>query len=186
MNDEQKEILKNIKVLIMDVDGVLTDGAFMIDKDGNESKSFCARDGLGLRILREYCDVKTALISGRNSLATIQRGRDLAIDDVNVGVKNKLKIFRNLLAKYEVTAKQCCYIGDDYADIPVLANVGFSVLVGDAPIKDEFKVDMVTKSPGGKGAVREIVDLILDFKGKKQDVLNSYLKDAKMEESAQD
>ena len=186
MDNNKEDILRNIKVLIMDVDGVLTDGAFMIDKDGNESKSFCARDGLGLRILREHCGIKTALISGRNSLATIQRGRDLAIDDVNVGVKNKIKVFSNLLAKYGVTAQECCYIGDDYADIPVLVNVGFSVLVADAPIRDKIKVDMVTKNPGGKGAVREIVDLLLDLKGKKQEVLDAYLKISKMEEPEED
>lgn len=166
--------LRDVQLLVMDVDGVLTDGTFLIDKDGNESKNFSARDGIGIKILN-LLDIKTAIISGRSSIATIERAKDLNIDDVSVGVKNKTFAMQNLLKKYEFTKEQICFIGDDFEDIPAFKLAGVSVLVGDSPIVDVYEVDLVTQTPGGKGAVRELADLIVKAKGKSADVLQHFL-----------
>jgi len=149
-----------IRLLALDVDGVLTDGRLYYDQAGNELKAFYTRDGLGIKSLQRF-GIRVALITGRNSAIVTHRAAELDIDLVYQGCGNKLDAFDDLLIRAAVREEQICYAGDDWVDIPLLKRAGLSVAVADADPVVKSHAHWVTERAGGKGAVREICDLIL-------------------------
>lgn len=158
-------IARNIKLLVLDVDGVLTDGGIIFDGSGNELKIFNVRDGHGLVMLRK-AGVKIAIITGRNSKAVDRRAKELGIADVCQKCVDKVAAYKKLLVKFGMTDKQAAYIGDDIVDIPLLKNVGLPIAVADAVEEAKEAAAFITNANGGRGAVREVCDLILKASGK--------------------
>ncbi len=134
MDKKLQDSLSKIKLLICDIDGVLTDGSFIKSTSGDELRSFNALDGVGFVMLRLLnLNIKTAWITGRESLTTTQRAEELQIDEVYNGVIRKIDAYDELKKKYEVLDNEVCFIGDDIIDIPILEKVGFAVTVPNAP-----------------------------------------------------
>jgi 3-deoxy-D-manno-octulosonate 8-phosphate phosphatase (KDO 8-P phosphatase) len=162
------------RALVLDVDGVLTDGRLYFDNHGNELKAFCTRDGLGIRAL-QHGGIKIALITGRQSQIVANRAANLGIEHVYQGRNDKLNALHELLAATGLEAPEVCYAGDDWVDIPVLDRVGLAVTVADADAVVKGHVHWITSRDGGHGAVREICDLILAARGLDQRVLDDIL-----------
>ena len=173
MNDALQEKIRRIRFLILDVDGVLTDGGIIIDDDGRETKRFDVRDGHGLKMLMR-CDVEIILLTGRKSKVVEHRARDLGISEVYQGVWNKLEVFEEILMKKNVTAQEVAFVGDDVVDVPVLRRVGVSFAVADALEAVKKVVHYITENPGGRGAVREICEIIIKAKGRWPDATARY------------
>lgn len=152
--------LKPIKLLLLDVDGVLTDGRIVFDNNGVETKAFDVKDGHGLKMVQR-AGLKVGLLTGRTSEVTRIRAQELGIDLVIQGAKDKLAPYLEILKTEGLTDAEVAYVGDDVVDLPVLRRVGFAATVADAV--DEVKpfVHYVASRPGGKGAVREICDRLL-------------------------
>lgn len=167
------EKIKSVKVLILDVDGVLTDGGIIIDEDGRETKRFDVRDGHGLKMLMRY-DIEVVLLTGRNSRVVEHRASDLGIKEVYQGVWNKLEVFEEILMKRKINSANTAFMGDDVVDIPVLRKVGFSATVADAAEDVKKMVDYISEKPGGRGAVREICEIILKAKGMWPEAVKHY------------
>ena len=174
LTPEQAEKIKQIKLLILDVDGVLTDGRLFFDNQGIEYKCFHARDGHGIKLLRQT-GVDIAVISGRTSQAVALRMQSLGINHVYQGYENKRTAFDEILDKLHLTAKQTAHIGDDLLDLPIMTKVGFAVAVQDANFAVKKYAHWCTQTPGGQGAVREVCDLIMHVQGHFEAVLESYL-----------
>ncbi len=153
-----------IRLLALDVDGVLTDGRLYFDNDGGEMKSFSTRDGLGIRLLAEQ-GIETALITARKSRIVQARAENLRIRHVYQGSLRKLDAFHDLLSATGLDPDQVCYAGDDWLDLPLLGRVGLAVTPADGDRVVRDRVHWVTERPGGRGAVREICDLILAAQG---------------------
>jgi len=145
-----KEKLKRIKLLILDVDGVMTDGRIIMDDEGHEIKNFNVRDGHGLKILQRY-GIKVAILTGRQSKVVEHRAKDLEIKDVYQKVFNKKEVFEKILNKHKLSPDETAFIGDDIVDIPVLRRVGFSAAVADAADVVTKSVDYVARNRGGHG-----------------------------------
>lgn len=175
INPQIEEKIKSLKLLILDVDGVLTDGRLFFDQDGREYKCFHARDGHGIKLLRRS-GVELAVISGRQSDAVAVRMRSLGVDYVYQGQENKIAAFDELLEKLAVTADETAYVGDDLLDLPIMQRVGFAVAVSDANVAIKPYADWCTQVPGGLGAVREVCDLIMQTQGNFEGILQGYLK----------
>lgn len=154
-----------IRLLVLDVDGVLTDGRLYYGPRGETLKVFHVRDGYGLRRLKD-AGVQLAVISGRSSPAVLRRCRELGIDHVVQGADDKLAAFERLLARTGLRAAQCACIGDDVPDVPVLRAAGLSFAVADAHPEARRAAHFVTKLPGGRGAVREVCDRLLQARGR--------------------
>lgn len=163
-----------IRMLVLDVDGVLTDGRLYFDNHGNEMKAFCTRDGLGMRALQSHGTL-LAFITGRKSEIVTHRAAQLGVEHVYQGRNDKLNAFNELLSDTGMDEQQICYAGDDWIDIPVLDRVGLAVTVADADPVVKNRVHWVTSCRGGNGAVREICDLILAARGLDQQVLDGIL-----------
>ena len=167
--------MKNIKLVIIDVDGVLTDGTIYIDSEGRETKAFTVLDGTGIAYLHRS-GIKTAIISGRTCKSVIYRAKELDITDVYQGAKNKLDAYKEILKKYALRDEEICYIGDDLIDLPIFHRVGFPVAVANAsPIVKQQSI-YVTKAKGGCGAVREVAEKILKFQDKWKLIMERYKK----------
>ena len=164
---------KNIKLLILDVDGVLTDGKLFFDEQGKEYKAFNARDGLGIKLLQKV-GIRVAVISGRSSKPVALRMEMLGIDLVYLGQSDKGHAFREIIAKAGCTPEQAAHVGDDLIDLPVLNQVGLAIAVQDANEQILPYVDWQTRLPGGHGAVREVCDYILQVQGKMPELLESF------------
>ena len=181
MDSSQKpmsEILekaKKLKLLILDVDGVLTDGRLYFDNEGTEYKCFHARDGHGLKLLQKT-GVKVAIISGRKSNSVELRMKSLGIDYVYQGHEDKLGAFAELLESMGITPEQAAYVGDDLLDLPIMIRVGLAIAVNDANFAVKERADWCTSLSGGLGAVRETCDMILQAQGNFDKVLDYYLK----------
>ena len=160
---DQKKI-KNIKLLISDVDGILTDGRIFISNNGLEYKGFSVEDGAGSAYAR-LANLPVALISGRYSASTSLRAKEMGIEHCYQGNLNKLEAYTELLSIYNVRDKQVAYIGDGLIDIPILAKVGFACSVPSAHRKVKEISNYITIKEGGYGAFREVVELILIHKG---------------------
>ena len=156
--------IKKIKLLVMDVDGVLTDGKLYIDNEGNLMKSFNVKDGLGLKLLMEN-KVKIAFFSGGSGGATEKRAETLKIDYCQVGIKNKFTALSNLQKKLSLTKEETAYIGDDINDIPVKKIVNIFFAPKDASNYVLRMCDAILTNSGGNGAIRELSERILSFKG---------------------
>jgi 3-deoxy-D-manno-octulosonate 8-phosphate phosphatase (KDO 8-P phosphatase) len=165
---------KGLKLFLLDVDGILTDGTITYTHEGNEIKSFHTRDGLGIRLLMES-GLEVGLITARESEAVNRRVQDLGIKYVFQKAKNKLVIFENLLKKLDLKPSEVGYMGDDWLDLPLLVRVGFAATVEDAVPEVLQVAHYVTKRKGGRGAVREVCDLILEAQETKSALLEKYL-----------
>ena len=169
------EKAKKLKLLILDVDGVLTDGKLFFDNQGNEYKSFHARDGHGIKLLRQT-GVEVAVISGRKSNSVALRMKNLGIEYVYQGHENKQAAFDELIEKTGITPEQAAHVGDDLLDLPLMMRVGLAIAVNDANFAVKQRAHWCTTLPGGHGAVREVCDLIMQAQGHFDDVVNFYLK----------
>lgn len=154
------ELAKKIKLLIMDVDGVLSDGKVYFTSSKQETKSFYVRDGLGIVFLHQS-GIKTAIITGRDDECVALRAQQLKINHYYAGIINKTVCFRELIEETRIKPEECAYIADDIIDLPLLQQVGLSVAVADAHESIKNEVDYITTKAGGMGAVREICDIIL-------------------------
>ena len=168
--------LARIKMLLLDVDGVLTDGRVIINDSGEETKAFDVRDGHGLKLLQR-AGLEVGIITGRSSRVVEHRMRELGIGLVYQGVKNKLEPFDEILARFQLSPQQVAYVGDDVVDLPVLRRVGFSATVADG-CPDLFDlVDFVSSRPGGRGAVREVCEMLLKAQGRWSELIRRYFDD---------
>ncbi|MDD5723616.1 MAG: HAD hydrolase family protein [Syntrophales bacterium] len=177
MDISLSEKLKKIVLLVLDVDGVLTDGKIIIDDLGNESKNFHVRDGHGLRLLMRG-GVDVMLLTGRTSKVVKHRADELGIRDVYQGAKDKAPMLEEILGERGLSGECIAYVGDDVVDIPVFRMVGFSAAVADAPEYVRAQADYVTEKGGGAGAVREICDMIMGAQGAWSEVRARYGMDA--------
>ncbi len=163
-----------VRALVLDVDGVMTDGRLYFDNQGNELKAFCTRDGLGLRALQGQ-GLQIALITGRQSRIVAERAANLRIEHVFQGRNDKLAALQEFLAHTGLDLAEVCYAGDDWIDIPVLMRVGLAVTVADSDAVVRQHAHWITPRAGGNGAVRDICDLILAAQGRDQAVLDGIL-----------
>ncbi|MEE9444179.1 MAG: 3-deoxy-manno-octulosonate-8-phosphatase KdsC [Cocleimonas sp.] len=170
------EKAKNIKLIILDVDGVLTDGSLYFDNTGSEYKAFNSKDGHGIRLLLEN-DIEVALITGRTSELLKHRAENLKLnpDLIYQGYRDKLPAYADLLIKTGFEKQQIAYVGDDVIDLPIMSQVGFSIAVNDANWFVKENCDWITELQGGKGAVREVCEFLLDAQGKLDKLYNDYL-----------
>ena len=166
---------KSIRLLLLDVDGVMTDGRVVFADSGEEVKAFDVKDGHGIRMLMRT-GVSVALLTGRESRVVLHRARDLGIDMVYQGAKDKLSVFEGILREKGFKGEEVCYVGDDLVDMPVMKRAGLSISVADASEELKGSVDYVTSMPGGRGAVREVCELILKAQGKWEDATSRYWK----------
>jgi 3-deoxy-D-manno-octulosonate 8-phosphate phosphatase (KDO 8-P phosphatase) len=153
-----------VKLLLFDVDGVLTDGSVTIHADGTESKSFGIRDGIAM-VWSERAGLKIGLLSARTSPTTPHRAAQLGIRIVHQGVLNKLDGYERILRSEQVADHEVAYMGDDIVDLAVLGRVGLSAAPADAVPEVRSRVDWVSRAPGGRGAARELIELILRAQG---------------------
>ncbi len=167
------ERLKKIKLIIMDVDGVLTDGSIYLDEQGHELKRFNVKDGSGIKFAHRS-GLKTALISGRSSPVVDRRAIELGISEVIQLAKQKLPPYEALLKKYNLKDEEAAYIGDDVLDLGILRRVGFAVSVADAHEEVKKTAHYVTAAPGGQGAVREMIEMILTAQDKWDKIMERY------------
>lgn len=174
MDAALKQRALKIRMLVLDVDGVLTDGKLYFDHAGNEMKAFNTRDGLGMKALQRV-GIEVAVITGRKSEAVAHRMSQLGIEHVYQGREDKLDAFLHLLEATGLDAEQVCFAGDDWIDLPVLIRVGLAVSVADAEDHVKQQAHWITRRNGGHGAVREICNLILEAQGKDQTILDEIL-----------
>ena len=174
MDEVLRERAANIRMLVLDVDGVLTDGKLYFDHQGNESKAFNARDGLGMKALQR-CGIEVAVITGRVCHAVTHRMNQLGIKHVYQGQVKKLSAFLELLELTGLDAQQVCFAGDDWIDLPVLSRVGLAVSVANGEERVKQQAHWITNNKGGEGAVREICNLILVAQDKEQSILDEIL-----------
>jgi 3-deoxy-D-manno-octulosonate 8-phosphate phosphatase (KDO 8-P phosphatase) len=163
-----------IKLLLMDCDGVLTDGRITLLDNGDEEKSFHTRDGHGL-VLLHRAGLQSGIISGRTSGLVERRARELGIKYVRQGTWNKIKDFEELLAEIEIDEKEVAFIGDDVTDIPLMQRSELAVAVADAVAETRGIAHYVTQLPGGFGAVREVCELILKAQGRWSELMERYM-----------
>ena len=154
------EHARRIRLLLMDCDGVLTDGRIWLTADGEEQKAFHVRDGQGI-VLLHRAGVQTGIISGRASAATERRARELGMIFLRQGVTDKVPVLEELLRDAGVSPEHCAYIGDDVGDVEIMKRVGFAVAVADAADAAKHVAHFITTAGGGKGAVREVCETIL-------------------------
>ncbi|HNS56925.1 MAG TPA: HAD family hydrolase [Smithellaceae bacterium] len=173
MKKSLREKLQHIKILIMDVDGVMTDGRIIINDDGRETKNFDVRDGHGIKLVQRY-GIEVALLTGRQSEVVKHRANELGITEVHQKIFNKKEVFVEILQKNNLNANQAAFIGDDIIDIPVLKEAGFSATVADAIDIVKKTVDYVTKKKGGRGAVREVCEMLLQAQGRWPEIAAKY------------
>lgn len=168
--------LNRIKLLLLDVDGVMTDGRIIYLNDGGEAKAFDVKDGHGLKLIQR-AGIQVGIITGRQSDIVARRAAELGIELVYQGAKDKMQPFMEILEKLGLEPSEVAYVGDDLVDLPVMRRVGFSATVADA--SDDIKpyVDLVTSRPGGRGAVREVCDFLLKKSGLWTSVTNRYFED---------
>ena len=176
MNKVLTAKLKKIKLLAMDVDGVLTDAGAYYSEDGVELKKFNIRDGMGIVLLRK-AGYKIAFVTTENTKIVERRAERLQVDDLHQGVFKKTDAIEKLIQKYSLKWEEIAFIGDDINDIPVLKKVGFAAAPANATTLNKKIADYVTKSDGGHGAVREVCDLLLDLKWKGETITELWLKD---------
>lgn len=174
LNPDQIEKIKQLKLLILDVDGVLTDGRLFFDQQGNEYKCFHARDGHGLKLLKQT-GVEIAVISGRSSASVALRMKNLGIEHVYQGHENKRMAFQEILQNLQLSPEQAAHVGDDLLDLPIMTQVGFAIAVQDANFAVKQYADWCTQTLGGQGAVREVCDLIMQVQDSFDKVLQGYL-----------
>jgi len=173
ISEELKRKAERIEVLVLDVDGVLTDGRIIIDDRGRESKHFNVRDGHGIKLILKM-GIEVVFLTGRKSRVVAHRAQDLGIREVYQGARDKVMIFEGMLLKKNMKADRVAYMGDDVVDIPLFRKVGLSIAVADACEEARQAAHYVTEKEGGKGAVREVCEMILRAQGKWDETAKRY------------
>ncbi len=163
-----------VRLLLMDCDGVLTDGRLWLLENGDERKSFNVKDGLGLELFHR-AGLQTGIISGRTSSALERRARDLGVAFVRQGAQDKILVFEELIAQAGVAESEVAFVGDDLADIVIMRRSEFGVAVADAAAETRSIAHYVTRANGGEGAVREVVEIILKAQGRWADLVREYV-----------
>ena len=163
----------HVKLLLMDCDGVLTDGRLTLLPNGDEQKTFHVRDGHGL-VLWHRAGLQSAIISGRTSTLVTRRAEELGVAHVRQGTWDKIKDFRELLATAGFAENEAAFIGDDVTDIPLMRRVQLAVAVADANEETRRAAHYVTRLPGGLGAVRELIEIMLKAQGRWADLMRRY------------
>ena len=169
-----QERASRIKLLLMDCDGVLTDGRIWLFDSGEEQKGFHTRDGLGLELWHR-AGLESGIISGRTSSAVERRASALQMSFILQGVEDKLKVFGETLDQAGVSSTETAFIGDDLNDVPLILQSGFGIAVADAAPEAREHAHYVTKLAGGQGAVREVIELILKAQGRWDDLIAAYI-----------
>ncbi len=168
-----RERLEKIRLLLLDVDGVMTDGRIVYNNQGVETKAFDVKDGHGLKMLQR-AGIQIGIITGRQSEVVAFRAAELGIDILYQGVKNKLVPYQEILAQQGLKDEEVAYVGDDVIDLPILRRVGFAATVADAVDDVMPYVHFVTRRAGGRGAVREVCDLLLKETGRWDSLADRY------------
>lgn len=166
------EKIRKVKLLILDVDGVLTDGRIVYDSDGRELRFFDAQDGVGIRCLKT-AGIETVMITVKPCKAVDYRARDMLVEEVYQGADRKTDVLDEILERHKVGKDEICYVGDDLVDVSIMRLVGFPVAVENALLEVKKVASYVTKKSGGRGAVREVSELILKEQGKWGAVVNT-------------
>lgn len=164
---------KNIKLLAMDVDGILSDGQIIYHSDDTETKAFYVQDGLGLQALRRF-GLTLAIITGRNSPMVARRAKELGIEYVIQGRDDKYIALRDLAENLQLDLSQCAYMGDDLPDLKAVREAGLGISVPNGCEQTKAVADFVTQKTGGHGAVREVCELILQAQGFFDEFINQY------------
>ncbi len=167
------ERAKNVELILSDVDGVLTDGGIVYDNQGIETKKFHVRDGLGIR-LWQRAGHKFGILTARTSHIVKLRAAELNVEFVRQGFEDKLPAAQEIIKEAGLEPAQVCYIGDDLADLPVMRHVGLAVAVADGVGEVRTAAQYVTKLPGGHGAVRELIEMLLKSKKRWDDIIRRY------------
>lgn len=168
-----KEKAEKIKLLLLDVDGVLTDGRIIYDSRGRDMKFFDVHDGLGVYLLRKS-GIKTILITAKGSRAIGPRARDMQVEAVFENISPKTAVLDKILKKYAVNIDEICFVGDDLVDLCLMKEVGFPVAVFNACPEIKQAASYITLKEGGRGAVREVAEVILKSQGKWEEALKLY------------
>jgi 3-deoxy-D-manno-octulosonate 8-phosphate phosphatase (KDO 8-P phosphatase) len=167
---------RKIRLLVMDVDGVLTDGRMMLSERGDELKAFNTHDGLGIALAKR-AGIRTAMVTGESSPIAKTRGAKLGVDSVVLGARRKGEVVEALRVEHNVPAEAVAFIGDDLIDIPAMQIVGLAVAVADAPAAVKAAAHHVTRAPGGHGAVRELVELVLTSQRSWRSIVAAYVRE---------
>lgn len=175
MHADLSERIKKIRLVIVDNDGVMTDGRIVYGDYGDELKFFDAQDGFGMVLLRR-AGIGTVMISGRKSRINPRRAKELLVDKIYQNAFDKLAVFQKALKKFKLKPEETCYIGDDLIDLPVLTRVGFAVAVSNAVDEVKKSAHYCTQRSGGRGALREVADLILKSQGRWTEVTERYFR----------
>jgi 3-deoxy-D-manno-octulosonate 8-phosphate phosphatase (KDO 8-P phosphatase) len=172
-DSEIQQRAAKIKLLLMDCDGVMTDGRIFVLEAGDDQKAFYARDGLGIDLFHR-AGLKTGVISGRNSTALDRRARGLGMSFIWQGNENKRQAFHETLVESGLSSEDVAFIGDDLSDIPLMRQSGFAIAVGNAAEETKEVAHYITEAKGGRGAVREVCELILKAQHKWSTIIASY------------
>jgi 3-deoxy-D-manno-octulosonate 8-phosphate phosphatase (KDO 8-P phosphatase) len=167
------EKAKKIKLVVFDVDGVLTNGQIIIGDDGEEYKAFHSRDGHGMKLL-QFTGVEIAIITGRTSRTVEHRMQSLGIKYVYQGQRVKLPAFQQLIKELKLSPEECAYVGDDWVDLSIMSRVGLAIAVQDADPVVKKHAHFITTSNGGHGAAREVCELIMEGQGHLQDQIERH------------
>lgn len=167
------EKAKKIKLVVFDVDGVLTNGQIIIGDDGEEYKAFHSRDGHGMKLL-QFTGVEIAIITGRTSRTVEHRMQSLGIKYVFQGQRIKLPVFEKLIKELKLSPDECAYVGDDWVDLSIMSRVGLAIAVQDADPVVKKHAHFITSSNGGHGAAREVCELIMEGQGNLQDQIERH------------
>ena len=173
ISGEALDRARQVKLIIFDVDGVLTDGGIQMGDHGEIFKSFHSRDGFGITLAHSY-GLKTAIITGRTSGITNHRAAELKINCVMQGQMNKRDAYKKIKAQFGLTDEEICYVADDVIDLPVFVQVGFRAAVADAVPEVIERAHYVSNNFGGRGAAREVIEFILKAKGLWQEIIERY------------
>ena len=170
---ELRDLARRVKLLLLDVDGVLTDGRIVYDSSGRDSKFFDVHDGLGVYVLHKS-GIKTVLITAKGSKTLAPRAKDMRVAEVFADIFPKCAVLEKILKKYSVNIDEVCFVGDDLVDLSIMRKVGLPVAVANAAIEIKEVAAFVTSRSGGRGAVREVAELILKSQDKWKDILKFY------------
>ena len=173
LNNNLRAQMKRIKLFATDVDGILSEGTVVYGSDGSEHKSFHIQDGLGLKLLQNS-GVEIAIITGRVSAMVERRARELGIRHLVQGREDKLEALEGLASELNLGISECAYAGDDLPDLAAIVAAGVGFTVADAHPVVRQNADLITKLGGGRGAVREMCELVLDAKGELQNIYQRY------------
>ena len=173
--EDQKERAKRVRLVIVDNDGVMTDGRIVLGDHGDELKFFDVQDGFGL-VLLDRAGYKTVMISGKRSRVNKRRAKEVKFSAMYENAFDKLQVFEKVLKKFKRKPEEVCYIGDDLIDLPPMRRCGFAVAVANALPEVKQIANYTTERAGGRGAVREVVDLLLKTQGQWAEVTQRYFR----------